>query len=640
MGELNDDADDDAQDRRPDPRARAAVNSDPAPDAATTPSGDGSAVGEADGEAGSGPDRTTDGEPDRDAEADGEAADKADGEAAPGVGQTADGDADGGGDAEPMVVAPGHTPWLQRRPWPLRRAAGTDAAGAGPAAPADPSRRTAVWRTWMPRLRTAGFALGGALLAVALTGRIEADVGPFDSTIAARPSLAGQTTVHLAPLGTIVLDTHDWPLAIDLRADQIGLQEAEAIAANPELLERELGDQVADDVRDGLVRLAVRCTLAAIVGGLAGALIARLSWRSAAAGVAIGGLLVACTGAGTAATFDTNAVAEPHYTGLLTAAPAAVGDIETIVDRYGEYRAQLSDLVGNVVTLYLATESLPTFEPDDDTIRILHVSDVHLNPQAFDVMEQLVDQFSIDAIADTGDLVDWGTEPEGQFVDLIGQLDVPYVYVRGNHDSYRTQAAVADQPNAVVLDGSVAEVAGLRFWGIGDPRYTPNKDRPENAPSEQEEAVAFAPEVAEQVTDAEPPEIDLVMVHDERAAADLGGLVPLVLAGHTHEAREDRIDPPSDDDGGEDDGGNEDGGASATDDNDEAQETRLLVEGSTGGAGLRGLQGEEPEPLAASVLYFEPDDERLLAYDRIVVQGFGETGATIARHVLPAPEDE
>ena len=54
------------------------------------------------------------------------------------------------------------------------------------------------------------------------------------------------------------------------------------------------------------------------------------------------------------------------------------------------------------------------------------------------------------------------------------------------------------------------------------------------------------------------------MVHDPKQAAPLDGVVPLVLAGHTHERKVSELD---------------DG-------------TRLMVEGSTGGAGLRGLQGE------------------------------------------------
>jgi predicted phosphodiesterase len=476
-------------------------------------------------------------------------------------------------------------------------------------------------RRWGPVARVVLFALVGAAGALALAGRVPAHVGPFDTTMGARPSLHGNTVVHLAPLGTIELDTHDWPIRLDLRVEELGLAEAERIADNPQVIDN-LGDDVADDVRGALVRLVLRCMLVATVGGVVGALAARLSWRSALAGVATGAVLVVGAGAGAAATFDANAVAEPRYTGLLSRAPTAVGDVEDIIDRFGEYREQLSDLVGNVVTLYLAAEDLPTFAPDGDTIRLLHVSDIHLNPQAFDLMEQLTEQFDVDAIADTGDIVDWGTEPESQLLGQIGDLEVPYIFVRGNHDSRSTQRAVADQPNAVVLDGDAAEVAGLRFWGIGDPRYTPDKDQA--GPSERERADAFAPEVADDLAATEPPDVDVVLVHDARIAADIGGEVPLVLAGHTHQPSDERIEPADEDDGS--------GDTDTTE--DPPPDTRLLVEGSTGGAGLRGLQGDEPKPLQASVLYFDPDTRQLLAYDRISVKGLGETGATIDRHVL------
>ena len=490
--------------------------------------------------------------------------------------------------------------------------------------PAGEPEAAVGWRRrWGPTARVVLFALVGAAGALALAGRVPAHVGPFDTTMAARPSLHGNTVVHLSPLGTIELDTHDWPIRLDLRVEELGLTEAERIADNPQVID-DLGDDVADDVRSALVSLVLRCVLVATVGGVAGALAARLGWRSALVGLATGALLVVGAGAGAAATFDANAVAEPRYTGLLSRAPAAVGDVEDIIDRFGEYREQLSDLVGNVVTLYLAAEDLPTFAPDDDTIRVLHVSDIHLNPQAFDLMEQLTEQFDVDAIADTGDIVDWGTGPESQLLDQIGDLQVPYIFVRGNHDSRSTQRAVAQQPNAVVLDGDAAEVAGLRFWGIGDPRYTPDKDQVGSGPSEQERAEAFAPEVADDLAAAEPPDVDVVLVHDPRMAADVGGEVPLVLAGHTHEPGDELIGPADEDEESAD-----------TDTTEEPPpDTRLLVEGSTGGAGLRGLQGDEPKPLQASVLYFDPDTHELLAYDRVSVQGLGETGATIDRHIL------
>lgn len=76
------------------------------------------------------------------------------------------------------------------------------------------------------------------------------------------------------------------------------------------------------------------------------------------------------------------------------------------------------------------------------------------------------------------------------------------------------------------------------------------------------------------------------MVHDARMAGDLGGEVPLVLAGHVHSPREDTIEV-----------------------------TRLLVEGSTGGAGLRALRGVQPEPLTCMILYFDPETNRLVESD-------------------------
>jgi predicted phosphodiesterase len=520
-------------------------------------------------------------------------------------------------------------------------------------------------------LRVVVFALAGATLAVLLFGRVAAKVGPFETTMSVRPSFSGNTIVQLAPLGSVRLDTHDWPVTFTMRVDQLGVADAEAIADNPARLER-LGDDAADQVRSAIISLAVRCAIVGLLGGVVGALAARVSWRTALGGAGVGALLVVSLGAGSWVTFRSEAVAEPRYTGLLTRAPTAVGNLETVLDRFGEYREQLSDLVDNMATLYLAGAELPTFQPEsDDLIRVLHVSDIHLNPQAFDMIDRLVDQFGVDVVADTGDITDWGSGPEAQFVSQVGRIDVPYVYVRGNHDSLATQAAVAAQDNSVVLDGGAENIAGLRFWGIGDPRFTPDKSE-EVEGTEQERALALAPEVVDGVEEDQPPAIDVVMVHDERMAADLGGVVPLVLAGHTHEPTDTIIEPPDpeededadtsdgedadedadDQDAGDEDadttggdGANEDADGTATTDGDDEPEieTRLLVEGSTGGAGLRGLQGDDPEPLTATILYFDPDESALVAYDRLSVAWLEDAGATIQRHIVadrPGPDDE
>lgn len=460
----------------------------------------------------------------------------------------------------------------------------------------------------MRRARSVLFGLAGALVAIALAGRVEATVGPFECTVVARPSLQGSTLVRLAPLGSIELDTHTGPVAVELRVDELRPEDAERIAGDPTSLEG-IEDELAGDARAALTSLAWRSLLAGVVGGLLGGLAARPTWRSAAAGTVMGGVLAAAVGGVAYVTFRPEAIAEPRYSGLLTVAPRAVGDVGAIVEQFDDYSAQLAGLVANVTALYRAAEGLPNLDPGDDAVRLLHVSDIHNNPQAYDLAEQIVDQFEVDAIVDTGDTTDWGTDLESRLFTRVSDLGVPYVWVRGNHDSRRTQFAMAAQRGAVVLDGEYADVAGLRIWGIGDPRFTPNKDGEVGVDVELEAIEAFTDDVERRLLADGAAEVDLVAVHDSRAAALIGDDVPLVLAGHTHSPRAGRIG-----------------------------EALLLREGSTGGAGLRSLIGEEPKPLTCSVLYFDPATDRLIAYDRITVSGLGGAGVRIERHVVDPPE--
>jgi predicted phosphodiesterase len=202
-------------------------------------------------------------------------------------------------------------------------------------------------------------------------------------------------------------------------------------------------------------------------------------------------------------------------------------------------------------------------------------------------------------------------------------MRVPYVYVRGNHDSEGvTQAAVAEASNAIVLDDQVVSVAGLTVAGIGDPRFTPDQrtgpHTEDEAATTRQPVVDAGAELAATVRAYAEP-VDLAAVHDPLAAEPLDGLVPVVLAGHTHERRVGQVVPPTE-------GEPVPGG------------TMLMVQGSTGGAGLRGLQGETPEPLALSVLYFDQEARQLVAYDDITVGGHGLSEATVQRHLVDAPD--
>lgn len=61
-----------------------------------------------------------------------------------------------------------------------------------------------------------------------------------------------------------------------------------------------------------------------------------------------------------------------------------------------------------------------------------------------------------------------------------------------------------------------------------------------------------------------------------------------------------------------------------------------MIEGSTGGGGLRAVQNKKPEQVLASVLYLDRSTRRLQAWDEITLGGLGLTTAEVSRHL---PED-
>jgi predicted phosphodiesterase len=456
----------------------------------------------------------------------------------------------------------------------------------------------------------AGVGLLGAVLGLLVAGTVTTTVGPFEADLSLRPSLSGSTVVAVPPLGELLLDTHDGPVQLSVRIAQLRGDAARSIVADPESL-RGLGGDVNRDLRSGVQQLVLRTLLVTVAGAALLGLLVFRRWRAtlAAAGAGFTALL---TAAGiTAATADERALAEPRYTGLLASAPTAVGDVRDIVARFDVYRLQLGRLVANVSELYSVTSRLPVFAPTDGTVRVLHVSDLHLNPASYDVISSVVEQFGVDVVVDTGDITDFGSVAENRYVTGIAGVDAPYVWVRGNHDSSLTQAAVEALPNAVVLDsGEVVEVAGVRLMGQGDPRFTPDKTtRDDDAPTQVLTAVGNALREAYEVACDKPA---IVLVHDPISAGPLFGQASLVLAGHAHERRVE------------------------TDDG-----STLLVQGSTGGAGLRALEGEDPTPITLSVLYLDEQTGALQAYDNITLGGLGDNDVRISRKVAPlvaAPE--
>ncbi|MEO9139068.1 MAG: metallophosphoesterase [Jatrophihabitans sp.] len=438
-------------------------------------------------------------------------------------------------------------------------------------------------------------AAAGASAGLRLASDTSRQIGPL--TVRADLDLARDGGVQISlPLGTAHLQTHRGPLRVNARVVGVDPARADSVLADPAL--DAVLTAAGKDAKALAAALAAR-GIAAALGGAAA--LAALTWRrprdvAGSTGWAAAGL--ATIGALAAATADKDAWRDPELTGLLSKAPLLLGDLQQAPGRLTTYRDQLAELVRTATAVHAAVMRLPE-APPHDAIRLVHISDVHLSPLGLPLARVLVEQYAADAVIDTGDLVDWGTPAEDAFADQIAGLGVPYLYVKGNHDSDGTARAVARQRNAVVfgLDSEPAEVVGLRFAGMPDPRFTPDKTTgDDHAHHRVGEAGA---EFAERIRGRA---VDIALVHAPAAGRPLAGLVPLVLAGDIHRRDVRRYG-----------------------------DTTVLVQGTSGGSGLRGVQADPPSPLALSVLFIDRLSRRLWGVDEVTLGGIGSTDVSVVR---------
>ncbi|MFJ3339246.1 metallophosphoesterase [Streptomyces sp. NPDC086766] len=457
---------------------------------------------------------------------------------------------------------------------------------------------------WLRALGLVAVVLLGTWLGLLVVGNVRVPVGPMNTTMTLRPSLSGGTKINISPLGALELDSHVAPVRLDVNVDQLDPARSQALVDHPERLSG-LQDEVVHDVEDGTLDLAVRSCVAVLSGATAlGLVVYRRPRRALAAGGLALALLGAC-GATAYATWNPKSVLEPKFSGLLSSAPSVVGNARSIVTEFDVYQKELARLVTNVTKLYDVTSTLPAYAPDPTTIRVLHVSDIHLNPASWKIIASLVEQYKVNVIVDSGDTMDHGTSAENGFLDPIEDLGAPYVWVRGNHDSTTTQRYLEHLRNVHVLDGGRAEtVAGLRFAGIGDPQFTPDRSAvPGGDAAERMAGARLASALRDQRAGGTP--VDIAVAHEPAAARETDGTVPMALAGHLHHEDTEIM----------------------------KFGTRLRLEGSTGGSGLRAVEGKYPDPIQASVLYFDRDSRRLQAWDEIRLGGLGQTTAEVSRHL-------
>ncbi len=444
----------------------------------------------------------------------------------------------------------------------------------------------------------------GAWLGLLIVGNVRAQVGPMDTTMTLRPSLTGGTKINVSPLGALSLDSHHAPVRLDVNVDQLDPERSQSLVDHPERISG-LQDEVARDVEHGTLDLAVRSCTAVVLGATTlGLAIYRRPRRALAAG-GLALTLLAASGATAYATWNPKSILEPKFSGLLSSAPSLVGNARNIVTEFDVYQQELARLVTNVTKLYDVTSTTPpAYQPDPTTIRILHVSDIHLNPASWKIIASLVEQYKVDVIVDTGDTMDHGTTAENGFLDPIGDLGVPYVWVRETttpsppsatsntsrtctswtRAARRRSRACASRASATPVHPRPLDHAGRRQ--LGGTRRRPARLRPPR-PAGRRHPGRHRPRPR---TVGRPP--------DRRRG-------PLVLAGHLHHEGTEVM----------------------------RHGTRLRIEGSTGGSGLRAVEGKYPDPIEASILYVDRDTHRLQAWDEIRLGGLGLTTAEVSRHL-------
>ncbi|MDI3280377.1 MAG: metallophosphoesterase, partial [Bacillota bacterium] len=268
------------------------------------------------------------------------------------------------------------------------------------------------------------FSAGLALLGVALAGRQAIEVGPVEAEVRVVPLSRGETVLILPPLGEIAAPTHRAPLRLEVTLRNLDFSALE-VAANGWSSSRQVIEELEPEARAALFLLLRRLFLVAAAGGALGGLWLTRRWKGLAAGALAGLAVVGALVVPAYLTYDLQAFSHPRYRGALEAAPWMISLAQRSLRQVDDLGRQLRLLGNNLTALFERANRLGALGAVPGDLRILHVSDIHNNPAALQLVAQVVQNFGADAVIDTGDLTDFGTALEAELPQKIRDLGVP-----------------------------------------------------------------------------------------------------------------------------------------------------------------------------------------------------------------------
>ena len=419
---------------------------------------------------------------------------------------------------------------------------------------------------------------------------------PLSADVKGSIGVKSGTDLDLGVLGRIHLPTHKGFFNIEVKLDSISPSSASKFLKESKNF-KEYNPNFADDFLGSLFLIALKSMLASVLFSGFLILLAFRRFRVMLLGMGVSFILFFVILLLSYLTFDSKAINKPTYYGLVAMAPKVIGSAEDISDNFSRYRDQMGRLVDNVSKLY-STTSRET-PVDKGYIKILHVSDLHLNPAGFDFITRLKDEFKVNLIVDSGDISDHGSEIEDFYFESIPKLKLPYIFVRGNHDSVHSEKVIEGYSNVINLSaGKSAKIEGITFAGVGDFRFTPDKAITLKG---SEELTSRSFDILKNFSGS-----DFIVIHDPYIGERMDGISRYILSGHTH-VRSIK----------------------------ELKSSTLLVEGSTGGGGLRPFKKDgSVSKLEASILYFNLKSSRIEFVDEVSMDGYGSYGVSISRKKL------
>ena len=167
------------------------------------------------------------------------------------------------------------------------------------------------------------------------------------------------------------------------------------------------------------------------------------------------------------------------------------------------------------------------------------ISDLHSNPVGIELIKSLISAFNIDMVIDTGDLSDFGTALEAKTAEAISNLNLPYIFIPGNHETPEMVAFLAQLPNVTVLKGATTEIQGIKILGIPDP-FSPFPEVDTDDTARREQMIKSTVEAAEYIikTEGSP---DILAIHNPLIGKRIKHAPPLIISGHTHKQAEETL---------------------------------------------------------------------------------------------------